>query len=254
MSLPVLAVDLGPGVLAGFTSRAGGGSVGPWAGLDLALHVGDDSAQVRRNRDLLTAWVGAPVQFLTQVHGADVHAVGAVHGAGGPGTAAAAVGPPEPECDAVVSAARGAAVGVLVADCVPVLLADLDAEVVAAAHAGRRGLLAGVLERTVATMVGAGARPERIRAAIGPAAGACCYEVPERMRAEAVALLPELWGTTRGGTPSLDLASGCRAVLGAVGVGEVSTVGICTIDDARYYSYRRAPVTGRFAGVVRMLP
>jgi YfiH family protein len=228
--LAVLDVDLGPGVRAGFTSRLGGVSTGPWSGLDLALHVGDDPGRVRRNRDLLTGWMGAPVHFVSQVHGS------------------------EPECDATVSPVAGTAVGVLVADCVPVLLADPEAGVVAAAHAGRRGLLAGVLQRTVAAMTARGALPARIRAALGPAAGACCYEVPEQLRAEAAGQLPALWSSTRRGTPSLDLAAGCRAVLEAAGVSEVRAVGICTIEDERYYSYRRAAVTGRFAGVVGMIP
>ncbi len=238
-------------------------SGGPWAGLDLALHVGDDPGSVARNRDLLARWAGAAVRFPNQVHGRDVLVISP----SAPGTAAPERAAPEgdppgraategtmPGCDAVVTAGPGLAVGVLVADCVPVLLADPGAGVVGAAHAGRRGLLAGVLQEAVAAMCGLGARPERIHAAIGPAAGACCYEVPEAMRDEAAARWPQLWAWTRQGTPSLDLPGGCRAALADAGVRQVIAVPICTIDDEAYYSYRRAgnhgSVTGRFAGVV----
>jgi YfiH family protein len=241
VSLPVDQVDLGPGVRAGFTSRAGGVSVGPWSGLDLGLHVGDDPDLVRRNRALLEEWVGAPVRFPRQVHGTQVLLLDQEQPVD------------EPPADAVVSAAGGPAAGVLVADCVPVLLADADAGVVAAAHAGWRGLLAGILPATVSAMVARGAAPERIRAALGPAALACCYEVGEQLRRDAAERLPATWATTRAGAPALDLRAGCRSVLEAAGVSRVEPAGGCTIEDDRWYSYRRQHVTGRFAGVVRML-
>jgi YfiH family protein len=143
---------------------------------------------------------------------------------------------------------------VLVADCVPVLLADPRAGVVGAAHAGRRGLADGVLEAVVAVMLSRGADPRRIRAALGPAAGGCCYEVPAAMRENVAERVPAAWATTRAGTPSLDLRAGAASVLAGLGIGAVLQVGGCTIDDPALYSYRRAPVTGRFAGLVRMLP
>jgi YfiH family protein len=143
---------------------------------------------------------------------------------------------------------------VLVADCVPVLLADAQAGVVATAHAGRRGLLAGVLQGAVDAMVAAGARRERIRAAVGPAAGGCCYEVPAEMQAQFCAGRPELRATTSWGTPSLDLRGGAVADLTAAGLAGVTLVGACTVESDDLYSYRRAPVTGRFAGVVALLP
>jgi YfiH family protein len=245
--VPALEVDLGPGVRAGFTGRAGGVSVGAWAGLDLALHVGDDLGDVERNRRLLLGWTGAPVQFPRQVHGTEVLVVG-------PDATGLMTGadPGEPARDAVVTSAVGVPVGVLVADCVPVLLADPVAGVVGASHAGRRGLLKGVLEATLTAMRDRGADPARTRAAIGPAAGPCCYEVPEQLRAESARRLPETWSTTRWGTPSVDLAAGCRAALERSGVMMITMVGICTIENSAYYSYRREPVTGRFAGVVMM--
>ena len=242
--LTVLPADLGPGVRAGFTTRAGGVSTGQHAGLDLALHGGDDPAAVEANRGLLDQWAGAPVRFARQVHGTAVAVVGADP------SVADGDGGGVPEADALVSVAPGVPVAVLVADCLPVLLADAEAGVVGAAHAGRRGLLAGVLPRTVEAMLRSGADPARLQAAVGPAAGACCYEVPQDMHDSAVALLPALAGTTTWGTPSLDLRAGAVAQLRALGLGRVTTVGGCTVDDPSLYSYRRSGTTGRFAGVV----
>jgi hypothetical protein len=247
-------VDLGPGIRAGFTSRAGGVSVGSWEGLDLGHHVGDDPVAVARNRALLAAWAGGPVRFGNQVHGTRAVTVPADGGGGPVPGGSTDPGPDGGGCDALVAAEAGVPVGVLVADCVPVLLADPQAAVVAAAHAGRRGLLDGILQRTLEEMVRRGARPDRVRAVLGPSAGPCCYEVPAELQAQACATLPALRATTRGGTPSLDLRAGCSSVLAEGGVARVDTAGGCTIDDLSYYSYRRAAVTGRFAGVVTLLP
>ncbi len=245
-AVDVIDADLGPGVRAGFTTRRGGVSEGPWQGLDLALHVGDDDAAVARNRALLAGWAGAPVRFGHQVHGTAVEVVDGAAGLHGVGERDAEV----TGCDALVTAAPGMPVGVLVADCVPVLLADPAAGVVAAAHAGRRGLLDGVLARTVEAMVAAGARASAVRAVVGPCAGPCCYEVPARMREQAAAVLPAVHAVTRKGTPSIDLRAGCREALGRAGVGDVAVVERCTVEDPVLYSYRRSAVTGRFAGVV----
>jgi len=241
--ITVLPADLGPGVRAGFTTRVGGVSTGAWEGLDLGLHVGDDAEAVRRNRERLAAWAGAPVRFGRQVHGT----VARVVRAGDADLDAS-------EADALVTAERGVPVGVLVADCVPVLLADAEAGVAGAVHAGRRGLLAGVLSRALDAMASLGADPARVRAAVGPAAGACCYEVPAELAEEAASVRPELRGTTTWGTPSLDLRAGAEAELRHGGVAHVALVGGCTIEDADLYSYRRGQVTGRFAGVVTLLP
>ena len=246
--LTVLPADLGPGVRAAFTMRTGGVSVGSHAGLDLALHVGDDPGAVGANRARLAARAGAPVRFARQVHGTKVARVPTAAEAGrdDPG--------PEPEADALVTSRAGVPLGVLVADCLPVLLADADAGVAAAAHAGRRGLLAGVLPRVVEAMAELGARPRSIRASVGPAAGGCCYEVPAEMFEEAVAAVPELGARTTWGTPSLDLRAGAVAQLRALGLEGVTTAGGCTIEDESFYSYRRSRRTGRFAGVVVLTP
>jgi polyphenol oxidase len=248
--LNVVEVDLGPGVLAGFTRRDGGVSTGPWAGLDLGLHVGDDPGDVRANRRLVQEWVGAPVWYPRQVHG---RAVVVLDGPVDP-TDALGSGLGGPTADAAVAVTAACAVGVVVADCVPVLLADAEAGVVAVAHAGRPGLLGGVLEATVDALVTHGALPRRIRVALGPAAGPCCYEVPAAMRAAAAGAIPQTHASTRRGTPSIDLRAGCVAVLARAGVHDVRLVGDCTIDDDGVYSYRRSAVTGRCAGVIRLRP
>ncbi len=248
--LNVVEVDLGPRVRAGFTRRDGGLSGGAWAGLDLGLHVGDDPDAVRANRRLVAQWAGAPVWYPRQVHG---RAVSVLDVPPEP-DAALGSGLDGPQADAALALDPAVAVAVVVADCVPVLLADTGAGIVAATHAGRPGLLAGVVDATVEAMVARGAQPWRIRAALGPAAGPCCYEVPAAMRDAAAEAIPETAATTRSGTPSMDLRAGCVAVLARAGVDDVQVVGGCTIEDEGLFSYRRAAVTGRFAGVVRLLP
>lgn len=242
-------VALGPGVLAGFSTRDGGVSADVWHGLNVGSAVGDDPDAVARNRALFADRVGAPVLFTTQVHGADVVRVGAHDAVDVSGRRA----------DALVTTRDDVALGVYVADCAPVLLVDPVAHVAAAAHAGRPGLVAGVLQATVAAMVDLGADPARTRAVVGPCIAAASYEVPEEMRDAVVAAVPQAGGRTTAGTPAVDLAAGARAVLAACGVGEVAVDPRDTYRDARFYSHRRAVhararATGRFAGVVRLLP
>ncbi|MBL8929723.1 MAG: laccase domain-containing protein [Kineosporiaceae bacterium] len=253
--MPLLAVDLGPDLRAGFTRRTPGACVGSYAEADLAQHVGDDPESVALNRAELARALGAPVVFARQVHGVDVvrvtdRLVGSLDLLR---TDVAVDG----GADALITADPALGIGVLVADCVPVLLADPGARVVATAHAGRVGLLAGVLDAVLDELVAAGADLSRTRAALGPCAGPCCYEVPAAMREECAGVLPAVAATTTWGTPSLDLRAGCRAVLAARGVG-VRDVGGCTIEDEDSFSHRRAQrrgaATGRFAGVIRLLP
>ena len=227
------------GVRAGFTTRYGGTSTGAYAEADLARHVGDDEASVTANRRLLEAWAGAPVVFVSQVHGRDVLVVDA-----------APTSPPDGGHDALVTATPGLGLAVLVADCLPVLLADRGAGVVGAVHAGRPGLAAGVLDATLEAMAALGADLAATVAVLGPAAGGCCYEVPADLRAEVDTDVPGSAATTTWGTPSLDLRAGAARALERWGVRDVRTVGGCTIEDPALYSYRREGVTGRFAGVV----
>ncbi len=247
--IPVLEVDLGPGVRAGFTTRAGGVSGAPWGSLNVGLNVGDRPADVLANRGLLAEWAGAPVVFGEQVHGATVHVLdesGSAHTGGG------VVG----EGDALVTGSSRLAVAVYVADCVPLLLADGQAGLVAAVHAGRAGLVAGVVRAAVDTMLARGADVGRMRAAIGPCISGGAYEVPEQMRADVAAVVPEAWAVTRWGTPGVDLGAGVAGELARAGVRAVSRVSTCTFTDERLYSHRRASAegrpTGRFAGVVRL--
>ncbi|MBW8481024.1 peptidoglycan editing factor PgeF [Actinomadura parmotrematis] len=237
----ITAVALGAGVGAGFTGRAGGVSGAPYTGLNLGGAVGDDPAAVAGNRARAAAALGVDpgrTVWMRQVHGADVAEVDAPFAGEAPGV------------DAVVTAAPGVALAVLVADCAPVLLADPVARVVGAAHSGRPGTAAGVVPALVERMAALGADPARIAAAIGPAACGSCYEVPEAMREEVAALVPETRATTRRGTPGLDIRAGIAGQLARAGVRDVRIDLRCTIETPDLYSYRRDGRTGRFAGYV----
>nr|WP_203708714.1 polyphenol oxidase family protein [Cellulomonas marina] len=263
-------VDLGPGVVAAFTTRHGGVSRPPWDALDLGLHVGDDPAAVRENRRRLEGVLGLPVSWARQVHGTAVLVVppaGAATGAGadgdgqdheqGPGQDHGQGDGPDDlgEADALLVAHPGTAGAVLVADCVPVLLADAAAGVAAAVHVGRRGLVAGVLAAALGAMTARGARADRVRAALGPAVAGRSYEVPATLREEVADLVPAAAATTAWGTPALDLPAGVRGVLAGLGVTSVVDVGVDTFADADQFSYRRAGggATGRSAGVVGLV-
>ena len=239
-SLPARASRL-RGARALFTGREGGVSVAEHAGLNLARHVGDDEDAVRRNRELLEQELAVPVVFVDQVHSADVHVL-------------PAEGPvPVVTADALVTDRDDVALAIMVANCLPVLLSDPVSGTIGAAHAGRAGLLGGVLERTVEAMGELGARPEELTASIGPAICGACYEVPEQMRAEAARQLPATQASTSWGTPSLDLRAGAVEILVAAGIARsaIDAEHPCTLEDERFYSYRRQARTGRFAGVVR---
>lgn len=251
-------VDLGDGVHAFFTTGTGGVSPAPWAtsdggGLNLGLNVSDSAARVAVNRSLVAERLGAPVAFATQVHGDVVLELG-----GAERTRWAAPRPPASagEGDALVTAERGLGLGVLVADCVPVLLADPEARVVAVAHAGRRGVQAGVVHRALDALVARGADPARVRAAVGPAVCGRCYEVPGALRDEVAAVVPETHATTDAGTPGLDLPAGVLAQLAARGVA-ASRVPRCTLEDPSLFSHRRASAadttTGRQAGIIALI-
>ena len=235
----MLTADLGPGTWAAFTTRTGGLSEDPYDSLNLGAGVGDEPAAVAQNRGRLAQAAEAPVAFVRQVHGADVFHWDA--------QAVPALGE-EPVADVVVSTTPGTAVAVLVADCVPVLLAGPGG--VAAVHAGRKGLLAGAVPAAVAAL--AEVEVSVTHAAIGPAICGHCYEVPEELRIDATAALPELWSRTSWGTPALDLPAGVQAQLAAAGVAHVDQHPVCTLEDDRFYSYRRSGVCGRFAGVIRL--
>lgn len=226
-----------------FTDRWGGVSAVPYEELNLGGAVGDDPDAVRTNRELAANSLGlgpAQVVWMNQVHGADVAVVEGPWGSGNP----------VPEVDAVVTARRGLALAVLTADCTPVLLADPVAGVAAAAHAGRPGMVAGVVPAAVRAMVGLGARPDRIVARTGPAVCGRCYEVPEAMRAEVAAVEPAAYAETSWGTPAVDVSAGVHAQLERLGVHDREQSPVCTLESGDHFSYRRDRTTGRLAGYV----
>lgn len=226
-----------------FTDRWGGVSAVPYEELNLGGAVGDDPEAVLRNRASAAGSLGidpARVVWMRQVHGRDVAVVD------GPWPADQEI----PAVDAVVTARRGLALAVLTADCTPVLLADPVAGVAAAAHAGRPGMVAGVVPAAVAAMVGLGARPERIVARTGPAVCGRCYEVPADMRAEVAAVEPAAYAETSWGTPALDVSAGVHAQLDRLGVRDREQSPVCTLESDDHFSYRRDRTTGRLAGYV----
>jgi hypothetical protein len=217
-------------------------SAAPYESLNLGGAVGDDPAAVRANRDLAAKGLGLDpgrVVWMNQVHRRDV-AVVTPPGPGGLGGAPSPWGDADVPCvDAVVTGRRGLALAVLTADCVPVLLADPVAGVAAAAHAGRPGLVAGVVPAAVEAMAALGARPERIIAVTGPSVCGRCYEVPEDMRAGVAAVVPEAYATTSWGTPAVDVAAGVHAQLARAGVAHRESTGVCTMESRDHFSYRR---------------
>lgn len=234
--IPTYEVDLGVGIRAFFTGAAGGTSTGPWASLNLGTNVDDHPGKVIANRELVSGEIGRTVSFMNQVHGSHVVELESPIGHAG-------------DADAMITNRSGVPLAVLVADCLPILLAAQDGPV-AVVHAGRRGLHGGIIERTVEKMrvYSAG----KIQAAIGPAICGQCYEVPSSLQDEVSARLPATRSTTSTGTPALDLPAGASWILETLGVVISSPQHICTMEDDRFFSYRRAKGqhTGRFAGVV----
>ncbi|WP_405815744.1 peptidoglycan editing factor PgeF [Streptomyces sp. NBC_01390] len=225
-----------------FTDRWGGVSAVPYEELNLGGAVGDDPAAVVTNRELAAKSLGLDpdrVVWMNQVHGNDVAEVD------GPWTTRSA-----PPVDGLVTATRGLAVAVLTADCVPVLLADPVAGVVAAAHAGRPGLVAGIVPAAVDAMESLGADPARIVARTGPAVCGRCYEVPQEMRADVAAVEPAAYAETSWGTPAVDVVAGVHAQLERLGVRDRQQSPVCTRESADHFSYRRDRTTGRLAGYV----
>lgn len=222
------------------TTRAGGASRPPYDTFNLGDHVGDDEGNVFANRKRLAAELGLAedkLAWMEQVHGRTATIVD------GSETEAAEA------TDALVTATPGVALVVLVADCVPILLADAEAGVVAAVHAGRVGTRVGVVPATVAAMREVGAEPHRIEALLGPAICGDCYEVPAAMAADVEKHVPGSACRTRTGTPGLDLRAGLWRQLADLGVGKIGVDPRCTNEDKTLFSYRRDGTTGRIAGI-----
>ena len=227
------------GVRHGFCTRRGGVSQGLFASLNVGLGSSDDRAAVLENRRRAVEAVapGAALVTLHQVHSATVVPVTAAF----PDDA-------RPPADAMVTATPGLALGILTADCAPILLADAQAGVIGAAHSGWKGALADIGPATVAAMEALGARRDRIVAAIGPTIAQRSYEVDDAFQARFCAADPAHEGFFRPGRPGhgqFDLEGFIAARLAAAGVRTVIAMGVDTYPDAgRWFSFRRTTHAG----------
>ena len=226
-----------PGVRALATTRQGGVSRAPWHSFNLGTHVGDDPQAVIENRKLLRRELPAEPLWLAQVHGTRC--------------VDAALTATSTEADASFTRQRGVVCAVLTADCLPVLFCDDQATVVGIAHAGWRGLAAGVIEATVAAL----AEPaERLLAWLGPAIGPQSFEVGGEVRDMFVGHDPQsanAFAPTANGKWLCDIHQMARRRLHALGIDRVTGAGACTVNDAeRFFSYRRDGVTGRMASLI----
>lgn len=257
-SAPGAAIDLFragvlDGVAHGFLGRGGGVSTGAVAGLNVGIGSGDEPGLVAENRRRAADAVlpGGRLVTVYQIHSALCRTVGAEPW---PETA-------RPEADALVTDRPGLVLGVLTADCAPVLLADHEAGVIGAAHAGWKGAIAGVTDATIAAMEALGARRECIVAAVGPCIGQRSYEVDEGFRArfaQADADNAQWFAAGRAGHWQFDLEGYVAQRLRAARIAAVETLGLDTYpDEGRFYSFRRAthrgePAYGRQISVISL--
>ena len=221
------------------TTRAGGGSTGAYASMNLGQRVGDDPATVDANRRLLRSLLPAEPNWLHQVHGAKVVR------AEGPGEGR--------EADAAVTTQANCVCPIMIADCMPVLFADREGRAVGAAHAGWRGLAAGVLENTIGAL---GVAPADLIAWLGPAIGPSAFEVGSDVRDAFIAINPaaaDAFHAQRPGKWLADLFLLARQRLARAGVSDVYGGGLCTYSDPkRFFSHRRDKVSGRMAALIWM--
>ncbi|MCW2823167.1 MAG: hypothetical protein JWQ91_84 [Aeromicrobium sp.] len=224
-----------------FTDRAGGCSQGPWSSLNLGTSNGDDPQVVQRNLAALAAAVGVDrLVRMTQVHGVEVVRTNDVR-ADDAGEV--------PVGDALITNQVGVGVLVRVADCTPVVLVGLDQPVAGVVHCGRDGLVKGVVAAAVSAFRAQGAMS--VAARIGPRACGRCYELPEEMADAVAAVVPEARSTTSWGTPAVDVGAGVAAQLRDLDVSYVDIgADVCTIEDDRFFSYRRqGQDSGRFGAL-----
>jgi YfiH family protein len=224
-------------VRALITTRSGGVSTGPFASMNLGQSIDDDLQSVRTNRASLRDLLPAEPKWLLQVHGAQVVDADRLQ---------------QPvEADAAVARNPGSVCTILVADCLPVLLTDRAGSVVAAAHAGWRGLAAGVLENTVRAM---GTAPDKLLAYLGPAIGSSAFEVGADVRDAFLARSADAataFVAHKPGKWLADLSALARQRLRASGVTQIYGGGLCTYSNPRrFFSYRRDKITGRMAALI----
>ena len=224
------------------TTRAGGVSKPPFATFNLGDHVGDDPKAVAANRRRLAEAIKTDgIVWMNQVHSADVALVD--HG-----------GETVADTDGLVTTTPRLALAVVTADCVPVLMADARAGVVAAVHAGRVGAANGIVARALETMVEAGADVGDVSVLLGPAVSGRNYEVPEAMAADVERVLPGSRTKTGRGTPGLDLRAGIATQLRSLGVMSIDIDPRCTVEDRNLFSHRRDNPTGRLASLIWLEP
>ncbi|MGO2548788.1 peptidoglycan editing factor PgeF [Corynebacterium casei] len=222
-----------------FTTRAGGASASPYDSFNLGDHVGDDPEAVAANRQRLAKVTGVDdIIWMEQLHTNTVTVVDK------------STQVPVEATDAIVTTTPRLGLGVLVADCVPVLFADTKAHVIAAAHAGRMGARNGIVANTIDKMVELGATPANIQVLLGPAAAGRNYEVPEDMANDVEAHLPGSKTRTTKGTWGVDVRAGLIRQLMSKGVTAIEADPRCTIEDTDFFSYRRQGKTGRQAGLI----
>ena len=234
-----------PGVHAIQTTRQGGISLAPYTALNLATHVGDTPAHVQENRRLLRKHLALPSEplWLEQVHGIEVYRTGHDESPQLP-----------PRADAAYTAQPGIVLSVLTADCLPVLFASQDGREIAAAHAGWRGLLGGVLEATLAAFK---SPRTQIIAWLGPAISQSAFEVGHEIRTAFVQHSPNARSafvpSVRAGHWQADLYELARQRLAAHGLHNVYGGNLCSYSDPEsFYSYRREKTTGRMASLIWM--
>lgn len=252
MALEILTSDLLAGTRHGFFSRRGGASSGIYAGLNCGPGSHDQREAVAMNRARAADALGVPSARLLSLH--QVHSTDVVV-AGPDGWTE------RPRADAAVTDRPGVALGILTADCAPVLFHDPEAGVVGAAHAGWRGALDGVLEATLAAMEGLGAEVARVRAVVGPTISQRAYEVgPEfldRFLTEEAGY-ERFFAPGRGDRLRFDLPGFALARLRAAGVADAEWIGACTHSEPdRFFSYRRStqagePDYGRLISAIRL--
>ncbi|NLC36126.1 MAG: peptidoglycan editing factor PgeF [Alcaligenaceae bacterium] len=244
------------GVSYGCTTRAGGVSAGPWESLNLALHVGDDPLAVQENRRRLAAGLPAEPFWLEQVHGRGVVEVT------GPFTAQPAGGGAllqgegaantPPQADAAITTQPGVVLAIMTADCIPVVMADAHGRALGVAHAGWRGLAAGVLEATLAALRARLPEASAWRAWIGPCIGQQSFEVGDEVRVAFTEQDPDaqqyFTAGRQAGKWQADIAALARHRLLTIGLYDVEVSGLCTYQRADlFYSYRRSAASGRMA-------